>query len=415
MASFKNGKVRFGQLETASSGGTLTLVASSLEYQIINGTLAHTVKLPDATTMATGLAHTVINASTGSVIVQLNDGSTTLLTLAAGQGAKLFLTDNSTSNGTWTTKAGGSAAAAGFGSVAPGTTIGSGSRAVFGGDGGTAIEYVIMATTSTAAIFGQLTTARECSANACASSTRGVWGGGGSSLTAVIDYITFDTLANALSFGSLTAGARGTIGACSNATRGLFAGGQTPSTSAIIEYITIASTGNSTSFGNLTTGRYQLAGCASTTRGVWGGGDVSGATGNNTIDYVTIASTGNATSFGTLTVSKFGLGSCSTSVRGIFGGGDGGGGGAYTAVIGYITIATTGNATSFGNLFTARRNIGAASSLSYGLFAGGQNGSGNQSLIDYVTIATTADALNFGNLTTNRRLLGGCSNAHGGL
>ena len=49
---------------------------------------------------------------------------------------------------------------------------------------------------------------------------------------------------------------------------GLFAGGS--GFLNVIDYITIATTGNATDFGDLTVGRYDLAGCASSNRGVFG-------------------------------------------------------------------------------------------------------------------------------------------------
>jgi hypothetical protein len=81
----------------------------------------------------------------------------------------------------------------------------------------------------------------------------------------------------------------------------VFAGGVVNATGAntnVISYITIATTGNATDFGDLTVARQTLGGCASPTRGVFGGGFVSAS--NNTIDYITIASVGNATDFGDL-------------------------------------------------------------------------------------------------------------------
>ena len=139
---------------------------------------------------------------------------------------------------------------------------------------------------------------------------------------------------NPYSFGVVEAGA----------TRGLFAGGYTPTRVNVIDYITIATTGNATDFGDLTVARYFVAGCASATRGLFGGGVSS-----NVIDYVTIATTGNAIDFGDLTVTRSGLAGLASTTRGVFGGDD-----SYTTVIDYVTIATTGNATDFGDLTVAR-------------------------------------------------------------
>ena len=143
--------------------------------------------------------------------------------------------------------------------------------------------------------------------------------------------------------------------------RGLFGGGSTGSDSNVIDYVTIASTGNATDFGDLTVARYGLAGCSSTTRGLFAGGY---SPTSNVIDYVTIASTGNATDFGDLTVARYYLAGCSSSTRGLFGGGNTG---SYSNVIDYVTIASTGNATDFGNLTVSRSSLASCSNSHGGL------------------------------------------------
>ena len=119
--------------------------------------------------------------------------------------------------------------------------------------------------------------------------------------------------------------------------RGLFGGGSTGSNSNVIDYINIASAANAIDFGDLTVARSNVGACASTTRGVFGGGNTSG----NTIDYVTIATVGNAIDFGDLLSSTRWPMSCSSATRGVFGGGYIA---AATSAIQYITIASTGNA-----------------------------------------------------------------------
>ena len=56
--------------------------------------------------------------------------------------------------------------------------------------------------------------------------------------------------------------------------------------------------------------------CASSTRGVVGGGQVTGAR-QNVMQYVTIASTGNATDFGDLAAVTYRFGATSTVHGGI--------------------------------------------------------------------------------------------------
>ena len=119
-----------------------------------------------------------------------------------------------------------------------------------------------------------------------------------------IDYVTTTTTGNATDFGDLTSTT--TNAGCSNGVRAVFGGGSGGPHSNIIDYITIATTGNATDFGDLLTTLDAMASLSDGTKGVWGGGNASGAgnTGSNVIQYVTIANTGNATDFGDLTVAR---------------------------------------------------------------------------------------------------------------
>ena len=102
--------------------------------------------------------------------------------------------------------------------------------------------------------------------------------------------------------------------------RGLFGGGKlSVSYLNIIEYVTIAITGNVTDFGDLSAARDLLAGCSSSTRGIFGGGSIGNSV--NTIEYVTIATTGNVTDFGDLSAARALVAGCSSTVRGLCCGG----------------------------------------------------------------------------------------------
>ena len=286
-----------------------------------------------------------------------------------------------------------------------------GARGLFGGGVNPSanvntIDYVTISSTGNATDFGDTTAARR-GITACASPTRGLFGGGYQSSPTVItfniiDYITISSTGNAQDFGDLSV-ARGYFSACASSTRGLFGGGNV--TGNTIDYVTISSTGDAKDFGDLTNSRGNLGACSNSTRGVFGGG------GGNVIDYVTISSTGNAIDFGDLTTARAGLGACSNSIRGLFGGG-------YTPtilnVIDTITISSLGNAIKFGDLTVSRFYVNACSSSTRGLFAGGYN-AGSKNVIDYVTIMTQGNAVDFGDLTENRHLLSACSNGHGGL
>lgn len=418
MASWKQGKIKFGFLETATSGGTLTLTASSLQYQILTGSSSHTVVLPSATTMVTGIAFSIVNVSTGSVTVKLNDASTVLITLASGQGAAMYLIDASTSNGVWAPKTGGTSSAAGIVAYAPtGTTISAGSRGLFGGNAigpSASVEYVIMSSVSNSAAFGNLTVARGTNA-AFGSSTRSVFSGGdtsnnaGTTPSSVIDYFLNASLSSAISFGNLTITRNFTSG-CSNSTIGLTCGAYNGAVYTITcDQVTIATAANATNFGNFLFTAAGLAGCASTTRGLFG----MSSSGNGTqIAYYTFAAASAATTFGALATSRSNGAGASSATRGLFGGGNTG---SYFALIDYVTIATTGTANNFGNLTAARTGLAACASPTYAIFAGGNLSGTPSSVLDYVSIATLSNASVFGALTNAKNNPAGCSNAHGGL
>lgn len=85
---------------TASAGGTTTLVATSNQVQVTTGATTQTYALPDATTMIVGSGYHFKNDSTGTVTV--NDGSGGLVaTIRGGQGARVWLTGNASTAGTW--------------------------------------------------------------------------------------------------------------------------------------------------------------------------------------------------------------------------------------------------------------------------------------------------------------------------
>ena len=234
--------------------------------------------------------------------------------------------------------------------------------------------------------------------------TRGLIAGGYSpaspTLSDRIEYITISTLGNTQDFGDLTAPTR-LSGACASSTRGLFGGGGTPNKTAKIDFTNIASTGQTAGdFGNLITSRNQLAGCSNSIRGLFSGGDASSAI-TDVIEHVTIATTGTISDFGNLLVATEQPAACANSIRGLIGGGHNGS--ANTNVIAYVTISSTGDAQDFGDLVTARTFFTSCSNPIRGLFAAGWNGSANSNSIDFVTISSTGNAADFGDLTVARR------------
>ena len=248
----------------------------------------------------------------------------------------------------------------------------------------------------------------------------GLFGGGNSGANGnVIDYINIGTTGNSTDFGDLTQ-TMGTLTAFASSTRGVFGGGNTPATGTVINtisYVTIASVGNATDFGDLTVARSSLGGCSSATRGLFGSGSTTTSTGGRTneIEYVTIASTGNAIDFGDVTVARFALVGCSSPTRGVFGGGTTG---SFQNIIDYVTIASTGDATDFGDLTQLVYALASCSSSTRGIFAGGfesTTGGQDTNVISYITIASTGNATDFGDLTVARRRLAGCSSSTRGV
>jgi len=286
-----------------------------------------------------------------------------------------------------------------------------------------AIDFINIQSLGIAQDFGDLSnnmgSADGKAPCAAASSSRALFAGGYSTPGGpinTIEYVTIATTSNSTDFGDLSQSRRD-LGACASSTRATFGGGTTTgSTSAtnIIDYVTIASIGNAVDYGDLTQARRGASSCSSPTRGIWGGGYVSNspATFSNRIDYITIASTGNATTFGELTVTRSSSTSCASSTRGVFAGGQTP---SFTNAIDYITIASTGNAITFGNLTSTRAYIGSCSNSIRGVFGGG----GNPSIVntmEFIAITSTGNAADFGDLTVGRLFYNsGCSDSHGGI
>lgn len=101
MGAFKFGSLLLQVASTTTTGGTTTLVNTSKQAQVFNGTLSENVQLPDATTMSVGQSFELFSTlPAASITIKFND-TTTLSTLSAGNSVVLRLVDNSTSNGTW--------------------------------------------------------------------------------------------------------------------------------------------------------------------------------------------------------------------------------------------------------------------------------------------------------------------------
>jgi len=255
---------------------------------------------------------------------------------------------------------------------------------------------------------------------------------GGTPRNNVVEFITMASIGNAIDFGNLTNAGVMLNGGLADTTRACFAGvNQNPGTAynAYIDFFTISTTGNATDFGDLTLARYNCAGVASSTRGVWQGGRKSPGANSNEVDYITISSTGDAADFGDLTVARYSGGGASNSIRGTMAGG------ASPAqnTIDFIQIATTANSSDFGDLGSVREGgTGCANghggisfntpgsqrpSVNYmpgsgrGFTNAGSNSGGSGGSIDRIQlthIPTLGNAIDFGNAVA-RQLVAGVS------
>lgn len=83
-----------------SAAGTTTLVASSNQVQLVEGSTTQTIKLPDATLLPLHWWYDVINNSSGAVTVQ-NNSSSTIATVRSLQTGRLILNARASAAGTW--------------------------------------------------------------------------------------------------------------------------------------------------------------------------------------------------------------------------------------------------------------------------------------------------------------------------
>jgi hypothetical protein len=93
---------RLNQADTSvtAAGGTTALTTASSYIQTLVGTSGQTYTMPDATTLATGVAFVFNNRSTGTLTLQ-DYAAGPLGTITPGGAGAVFLTDNSTVGGTW--------------------------------------------------------------------------------------------------------------------------------------------------------------------------------------------------------------------------------------------------------------------------------------------------------------------------
>lgn len=85
---------------TAAAGGTTSLTAASSYSQTLTGTGSQTYKMPDATTLTTGVAFVFNNNATGTLTLQ-DYATGSIGTITSGGAVELVLLANGTVAGTW--------------------------------------------------------------------------------------------------------------------------------------------------------------------------------------------------------------------------------------------------------------------------------------------------------------------------
>ncbi len=284
------------------------------------------------------------------------------------------------------------------------------------------IDYVTIQSRGNAVDFGD-TDRNADHGSGYGNETLAVYAGGQGAPSNTISYVTIATAGNAINFGDLNGGNNAFgLGFSGDSTRAVYGGGQIPGNQGTdtIQYITMSSAGNATDFGNLTQGRQSGNSVSSPTRGVYAGGGTTAPTQYDIMDYITIQSTGNAVDFGNLAnARRIGNAACNAT-RGVFAG-------EYnivspnaqTGYIQYITTASTGNAQDFGDLYTGGGwdAAGVMSDSTRGLFVHGYTPSpwGYNNIISYITIATKGTSVDFGDRNSNTSGTSKASNTHGGL
>ena len=233
---------------------------------------------------------------------------------------------------------------------------------------------------------------------------RGLVGGGHPGPQKSIDMVEIATTGNYTSFGNLTTGTRN-VATCASSTRGTWGGGQTPGNTNAIGYVTISSNGGASDFGDLTqtTTDMNCGVLSDNTRGIMMMGSPSAIQG--ILEFITIPTTGNATDFGSVAPRRHAA-TMASSTRGVFCSGDDDTASTYIKTIDFILIQSKGESVAFGEtLIAVEQNVGAGNKTR-GLIAGGFNPSFSPDTrvnqIQYITIATEGNSIDFGDLSATR-------------
>ena len=308
-------------------------------------------------------------------------------------------------------------------------TTRSGRGLIMGGNPGSAhvsnITSIQIPTKGNSVDFGDLSLARSEGTGA-SNDIRGLCmggyapGQGSGGRVNNMDYVTIASSGTAADFGDLTDHMNGNDCGCSNSTRAMRGGGYEPGgVHNIIDYVQIMTLGNALDFGDMSNGDfYGKMGASSPTRAVWAGGADDPKTSQDhilsTITFVTIASKGNSTDIGDITERRAVGAGLSNNIRAIWSGGYSAPNSLRLKTLDYFTMASTGNAQDFGELTKGGGYRAGTSTHIRGVIMGGYSGSADEE-IDMVTIATKGSVEDFGNDANGKYAAAACSDSHGGL
>jgi hypothetical protein len=211
-------RVNQANTNTTAAAGTTTLTTASSYIQSLVGTGGQIYKLPDATTLTTGVAFLFNNLATGTLTIQ-DFATATIGTIPSGGAGAVFLTNNGTVGGTWDLHAylpegvtfGTNAFNLGTAVISGGTWQGGTIQPAYGGTGLTtfaAADNALYSTGSTTLTAGTLPVAAGGTGIATLTANRIPYGNGTAALQSSAN-LTFNgtTLtANDITDSSLTAG-----------------------------------------------------------------------------------------------------------------------------------------------------------------------------------------------------------------
>ena len=259
-----------------------------------------------------------------------------------------------------------------------------------------------------------------------AGSGRGIIWMNSPSGTKTINKIEIAATGNATDFGDSRV-SKSLPGVCASSTRGIFSGGQpgvSPYYIVDIEYVVVSSGGGGNDFGDLQKGRLSSidarrgssAGSNDSTRGLIAGGNTPGDGGaRKSIDFITMATTGNSSDFGELMQERFDfMGGMGNGVRAIFAGGYSQTTPAATFfnMIDTVNVQSGGSATKFGELSATRGRTTNTSNNTRGLnFAGGPAPNTRTNTIEYITLSTEGNAQDFGDLAAAALSVASCASS----